>query len=269
MELGRLQFWQNANALVELAFRSGTGAGLCGWNCRHSFSPYWPEFSERTWSDEALAQLDAKTIEYNGKQYSEYEISQMQRALERKVRYAKRQYLAQTAAGQDAAAEAVQLRQARQNLKAFANATQQSTADSVRTYVHGFGRSEASKATAAAKKQERYDAANEELQQLRKSGTIKATGKLVDPPAAPAKLEFGDHAKQRLAERNMTEQDAWNIINNATFAIEQRNGIQHVYYHSNGFICVANDGAVGTLGELDDGGKKIMEVAEKHGFKAK
>jgi len=29
-ELGRLQFWQNANALVELAFRSGTGAFVLG-----------------------------------------------------------------------------------------------------------------------------------------------------------------------------------------------------------------------------------------------
>jgi len=129
----------------------GTGAGLCGWNCRHSFSPFWPGISERTWTDERLAALDEKSVEYNGKMYSEYEISQMQRALERKVRNAKRQYLAQTAAGQDASTEAVKLRQARQNLKAFTCATKQSTSDSVRTYVPGFGRSEAAKATWAAK----------------------------------------------------------------------------------------------------------------------
>lgn len=77
----------------------------------------------------------------------------MQRALEHKVRDAKWQYLAQTAAGQDAGQEAVKLKQARQALKAFANATNQSTADSVRTYVPGFGRSEAGKATAIAKKE--------------------------------------------------------------------------------------------------------------------
>lgn len=130
----------------------GTGPGLCGWNCRHSFSPFWPGISERTWTDEQLAALDAKTIEHGGKMYSEYEISQMQRALERKVRDAKRQYLAQTAAGQDAGQEAAKLKQARQTLKAFTSATQQSTSDSVRTFVPGFGRSEASKAAAAAAK---------------------------------------------------------------------------------------------------------------------
>jgi len=99
-----------------------------------------------------LAVLDEKNIEYNGKQYSEYEISQMQRARERKVRKYKREYLAQEAAGQDTTAEAVKLRQARKELKDFTRATHQQTSDSVRTMVPGFGRSQASKATAAAQK---------------------------------------------------------------------------------------------------------------------
>lgn len=146
----------------------GTGAGLCGWNCRHSFSPFWPGVSERAWTDEELAALDEKNIEYNSKQYSQYEISQMQRGLERRVRTAKRQYLAQTAAGQDAGTEAVKLKQTRQNLKAFTSAVHQSTSDSVRTFVPGFGRSEAAKAVAQAGKSA--------LTRPLKNSTIQARG---------------------------------------------------------------------------------------------
>ena len=48
----------------------GTGAGLCGWNCRHNFYPFYPDISERVYSDKRLAELDARNIEYNGKMYT-------------------------------------------------------------------------------------------------------------------------------------------------------------------------------------------------------
>lgn len=83
--------------------------------------------------------------------YSPYEISQKQRALERKVRAAKKVFLAEDAAGLDTAQSAVKLRQARQSLAQFVKDTGGRN-DSSRTFVSGFGRSAAGRATAQAKK---------------------------------------------------------------------------------------------------------------------
>lgn len=132
----------------------GTGAGLCGWNCRHTFFAIFPELgAPPAWTQESLEALNARDIEYNGGRYTRYEISQMQRARERTVRKYKRRYLAEDAAGADTTASAVKLRQARQELTDFISATG-GRADSARTSVAGFGRSEAGKATWAAKKAE-------------------------------------------------------------------------------------------------------------------
>ena len=130
----------------EAATGYGTGAGLCGWNCRHTFFAIFPELgAPPAWTQESLEKLDARDIEYNGKKYTRYEISQMQRARERTVRKYKRRYLAETEAGVDTTASAVKLRQSRQELADFISATG-GRADSARTSVAGFGRSEASRA---------------------------------------------------------------------------------------------------------------------------
>lgn len=138
----------------EAATGYGTGAGLCGWNCRHTFFAIFPELgAPPAWTQESLEALNARDIEYNGQKYTRYEISQMQRARERTVRRYKRRYLAEDAAGADTTASAVKLRQARQDLADFISATG-GRVDSARTSVAGFGRSESSKAAWAAKKQE-------------------------------------------------------------------------------------------------------------------
>ena len=129
----------------------GTGAGLCGWNCRHTFFAIFPELGPApAWTQESLEALNARDIEYNGGKYTQYEISQMQRAKERAVRKYKRRYLAEDTAGADTTASAVKLRQARQELADFIAKTG-GQADSSRTSVAGFGRSASSKATWAAK----------------------------------------------------------------------------------------------------------------------
>ena len=132
----------------EAATGYGTGAGLCGWNCRHTFFAIFPELGEPpAWTQESLEALNARDIEYSGKKYTRYEISQMQRARERTVRKYKRRYLAETEAGVDNTATAVKLRQVRQELADFISTTG-GRADSARTSVAGFGRSEAGKASA-------------------------------------------------------------------------------------------------------------------------
>ena len=136
----------------EAATGYGTGPGLCGWNCRHNFYPFYPGISVRNYTDERLAELDARNIPYGGGLYTRYEITQMQRALERRVRKYKRRYLAETAAGVDANQSAAKLKAARQQLSAFLAETGEQM-DGARTGVPGFGRREARQADAAA---ERY-----------------------------------------------------------------------------------------------------------------
>lgn len=135
----------------EQATGYGTGAGLCGWNCRHTFFAVFPELGDPpTWTEESLQELNAWNIEYNGKLYTQYEVNQMQRARERNVRKWKKRYLAESAAGLDTTDSAVRLKTARQSLSEFAKATG-GRVDSARTSVHGFGRSASSKAAWAVR----------------------------------------------------------------------------------------------------------------------
>ena len=135
----------------EQATGYGTGAGLCGWNCRHTFFAVFPELGDPpTWTEESLQELNARNIEYNGKLYTQYEVNQMQRARERNVRKWKKRYLAESAAGSDTTDSAMRLKAARQSLSEFAKATG-GRVDSARTSVHGFGRSASSKAAWAVR----------------------------------------------------------------------------------------------------------------------
>ena len=135
----------------EQATGYGTGAGLCGWNCRHTFFAVFPELGDPpTWTEESLQELNARNIEYNGKLYTQYEVNQMQRARERNVRRWKKRYLAEDSAGLDPTDAAVRLKAARQSLAEFTQATG-GRVDSARVSVHGFGRSASSKAAWAVR----------------------------------------------------------------------------------------------------------------------
>lgn len=46
----------------EAATGYGTGPGLCGWNCRHNFYPFYPGVSVRNYTDERLAGLMPRDI---------------------------------------------------------------------------------------------------------------------------------------------------------------------------------------------------------------
>lgn len=147
----------------ETATGYGTGPGLCGWNCRHNFYPFYPGISVRNYTDDRLAELDARNIPYGGGLYIRYEITQMQRALERRVRKYKRRYLAETAAGVDASQSAAKLKAARQQLSAFLEEAG-GRLDGARTEVPGENFS--------AKKQT-ADAAASALQSAQNNATLK------------------------------------------------------------------------------------------------
>lgn len=79
----------------------GTGPGLCGWGCRHSFFPYFESWSDSAYSADKLREYNNKTVTYNGKTMSLYDATQQQRYIERQIRRWKRDAGALEAAGLD------------------------------------------------------------------------------------------------------------------------------------------------------------------------
>lgn len=88
----------------------GTGSGLCGWNCRHRFYPYFPGINP------IYPKYDE---EANRKHYEE---TQVQRGLERKIREAKRQKASVVGRGgdkQEIAAANAKIRQRQKDLREY------------------------------------------------------------------------------------------------------------------------------------------------------
>lgn len=137
----------------------GTGDGFKGWNCRHDWFPYFEGISERAYSDEDLKAIDAETVTYNDKTYTEYEATQVQRAMEREIRSVRRQLVALDELiknGDDVAiAEfnylSTKLKGYEEKLKDFCTKTDRKV-DSFRVQVGGFDRSVSQKAVWAKKK---------------------------------------------------------------------------------------------------------------------
>lgn len=98
----------------------GLGAvdGLEGANCRHRRFPWVEGVSERTYTDEKLEHIDdGLGCTFDGKAYTAYEATQMQRRVEREVRKLKREKAAYKAAGLHEEEQAVNIRLRRLNEK--------------------------------------------------------------------------------------------------------------------------------------------------------
>lgn len=92
--------------------------GLEGANCRHRRFPWVEGVSERTYTDEQLARIDdGHDADYDGKHYSAYEASQMQRRVENTMRKLKRRQAAYKAAGLKDEEQAASIRLRRLNTK--------------------------------------------------------------------------------------------------------------------------------------------------------
>lgn len=98
----------------------GLGAvdGLEGANCRHRRNVWVEGVSERTYTDEQLAHIDDDLgCEFDGKKYTAYEATQMQRRVEREARKLKREKAAYKAAGLREEEQTVNIRLRRLNAK--------------------------------------------------------------------------------------------------------------------------------------------------------
>lgn len=142
----------------------GLITGFGGVNCRHDWYPYFEGYSVPLYTKERLEKLNSRDISYNGEKYTLYEITQMQRKGERKVRELKRRAVTYDEAVKNASDEdtkaamqkkyqdsAVKLKKAEQDLKEFCNATHQDR-DRFREQVLGFSHSQAQRAVWANKK---------------------------------------------------------------------------------------------------------------------
>ena len=101
----------------------GTAEGLHGVNCRHSFYPFFEGISEKVYSQSELDSYASKTVIYNGKELSVYEATQKQRAIERKIRYWKRQAGALEAAGEDNTFERLKMGEWQAEMRKFVKET--------------------------------------------------------------------------------------------------------------------------------------------------
>ena len=110
----------------------------------------------------------------------------------------------------------------------------------------------------------RFFEANKKFIQLQKEGKIRAKGTLVPPPRNKKIIESNDHAMTSLAKRNMTQNDAQNIVDNALFALEQRKGQQHSFYSKKGYAVVNTEGLLTSVGWLDDGGDFLYTEVSKY-----
>lgn len=98
----------------------GLGAvdGLEGANCRHRRNVWVEGVSERTYTDEQLAHIDDDLgCDFDGKKYTAYEATQMQRRVEREVRRLKREKSAYKAAELREEEQTVNIRLRRLNAK--------------------------------------------------------------------------------------------------------------------------------------------------------
>lgn len=131
----------------------GTGAGLGGWNCRHSFFVFIPGISERAYSDENLDNIDPPPFVYNGREYTYYEASQHQRLIERKIRKTKTQLVAYEAAGlkDEFTNASILLKQQEKYYREFSKAADIPT-EKDRLRVYKFNKSVAQKAVWASNK---------------------------------------------------------------------------------------------------------------------
>ena len=157
--------WQNHKSWQGKVYSTRAGDkypsiyAVCGWgevdglegaNCRHMHFPWIEGISERTYTDEELANIDKPPFEYEGKKYTAYEATQQQRKLERAIRNVKRRLTAFKASGDKDAynAAAVRYRRLKEAYKSFSDAAGLKTKDD-RTYVEGFGAKEAREAMKA------------------------------------------------------------------------------------------------------------------------
>lgn len=246
----------------ETATGYGTGPGLCGWNCRHNFYPFFPGVSTRNYTDQRLAELADPEA---------YALRQQQRALERKVRDAKRRFIAADAAGADTGKAAARLKSACRELAQFLkeNGLRQ---DSSRERVQGFGYQQARTVSAAEKAYTKSKNDAIMIENLRSAGNLPRTAKIHLPPAEMDmdSLSFDDKHINGQRHHNITEEQAKHYIQNAAFSATVWGGQFERYYGIDGvaYVDIRANSIRTAFGkaEFDESLKNLVEEMKQNGL---
>lgn len=163
-------------SLHDIGYGSAEGFGGC--NCRHDWYPV-DENDVPMYTNDQLKDFDAKNIEYNGKKYTQYEATQIQRRKEREIRDLKREAVAYDTAIKKTDDEELKSKlkddftktsnKLKDKEKALADFTKETgiKRDRFREQVQGFNRSVSSKSSWANKK------AQNSLTSVQNGGNIK------------------------------------------------------------------------------------------------
>ena len=211
----------------------GLGAvdGLEGANCRHRRFPWVEGVSERTYTDEQLAHIDdGLGCEYDGKKYTAYEATQMQRSIERQIRKQKRLRDAYKAAGlkDDETAANIKLRRLNAKYKEFSKAAGLPEQKERLKVLYGDTKSDAE--AQVLKTQRQAEAAQAALQNEKNIAILKekiASGEIstairpqVQASHIEGTMEFERYKAQRLAKGKtpqsiltITTKEAQEIVN--------------------------------------------------------
>ncbi len=226
--------------------------------------------------------MNRAKYDYNGKKYTEYEVTQMQRAMERKIRETRREPIGYDVALNenlfdelkneiklDFNAAAVKLKDQEAKLKdlvaqtGFRNKTN-------RLQVAGFGRSISQKAVAADKtleKQHQYDIM---MADVKNACGIK--GKYSIPPKriSVEYYSFDEKHINKQRAHNVTQEDAVSFINLSVISIERWNGRFVSYFSPKGAAYIdTENGVIRTAFNSDEYDEKVlllMEELKKHGL---
>lgn len=222
----------------------GQGAGLGGWNCRHTFYPFVEGVSEPTYSQ---ADLDAMKGEnrkfvFDGKEYDGYTATQMQRSIERQIRKQKRLRDAYKAAGlkDDETAANIKLRRLNDKYKEFSKAAGLPEQKERLKVLYG-GQLTNSKKFAPLKEY---------------AGTWKIKDKFSDrqyvidvgkPQISGAKQHFWDNLENRPDRSSLNLEAAQDIINNSRLTLYQTDRQTLKFLADNGYVMLNTKNEIVTV----------------------
>lgn len=223
----------------------GLGAvdGLEGANCRHRRFPWVEGVSERTYTDEQLAHIDdGLGCEYDGKKYTAYEATQMQRSIERQIRKQKRLRDAYKAAGlkDDEITANIKLRRLNGKYKEFGKAAGLPEQKERLKVLYG-GQLTDSKKFAPLKEY---------------AGTWKIKDRFSDrqyvidvgkPQISGAKQHFWDNLENRPDRSSLNIEAAQDIINNSRLTLYQTDRQTLKFLADNGYVMLNTKNEIVTV----------------------
>ena len=211
----------------------GTGAGFGGYNCQHDWYPYFEGISTRNYNDRMLKQMNAKCIEYNNKMYSEYEISQIQRRMEREIRSAKREKVAYQTAVSESSGE---LKEVMQKALAYSKSDVSDKQAKMRDFINQTGQQR------QYFREQNYGRVSysNRLTLVSNSGKLKSGGKITDKNFMKADV-FERQAIRYYNERVKDNTDIGSISRNTGFS---ESDIQKIKNHMMSDIILFKDGTL-------------------------